>query len=61
MTQSGQNVGVWSDLTQKDITIVCRNPSIRNLTENGKVDKFSQLMMGILSTMGEFEKSVIKE
>jgi len=54
-------VGVWSDLTQKDITIVCRNPSIRNLTENGKVDKFSQLMMGILSTMGEFEKSVIKE
>ena len=54
-------MGVWSDLTQKDITIVCRNPSIRNLTENGKVDKFSQLMMGILSTMGEFEKSLIKE
>jgi DNA invertase Pin-like site-specific DNA recombinase len=54
-------LGVWSDLTQKGITIVCRNPSIRNLTENGKVDKFSQLMMGILSTMGEFEKSLIKE
>ena len=54
-------LGVWSVLTQKGITIVCRNPSIRNLTENGKVDKFSQLMMGILSTMGEFEKSLIKE
>jgi len=54
-------LGVWSDLTQKGITIVCRNPSIRNLTDNGKVDKFSQLMMGILSTMGEFEKSLIKE
>ena len=54
-------LGVWSVLTQKGITIVCRNPSIRNLTDNGKVDKFSQLMMGILSTMGEFEKSLIKE
>ena len=52
---------VWSDLTQKGITIVCRNPSLRNLTEDGKVDKFSQLMMGILSTMSDFERSLIKE
>jgi DNA invertase Pin-like site-specific DNA recombinase len=41
--------------------IVCRNPSLRNLTEDGKVDKFSQLMMGILSTMSDFERSLIKE
>ncbi len=52
---------VWSDLTQKGITIVCRNPSLRNLTEDGKVDKFSQLMMGILSTMSDFERTLIKE
>ena len=52
---------VWSDLTQKGVTIVCRNPSLRNLTEDGKVDKFSQLMMGILSTMSDFERSLIKE
>jgi DNA invertase Pin-like site-specific DNA recombinase len=52
---------VWTDLTEKGITIVCRNPSLRNLTEDGKVDKFSQLMMGILSTMSDFERSLIKE
>jgi len=52
---------VWSDLTQKGITIVCRNPSLRNLTEDGKIDKFSQLMMGILSTMSDFERTLIKE
>ena len=52
---------VWSALTQKGITIVCRNPSLRNLTEDGKIDKFSQLMMGILSTMSDFERTLIKE
>ncbi len=52
---------VWSDLTQKGITIVCRNPSLRNLTEDGKIDKFSQLMMGILSTMSDFERTLIKD
>ena len=54
-------LGVWSDLTQKGITIVCRNPSLRNLTDDGKIDKFSQLMMGILSTMSDFERNLIKE
>ena len=52
---------VWSELTQKGITIVCRNPSLRNLTEDGKIDKFSQLMMGILSTMSDFERNLIRE
>jgi len=52
---------VWNELTQSGIKIVCRNPSIQNLTEDGKVDKFSQLMMGILSTMSEFERSLIRE
>jgi len=52
---------VGSDLTQKGITIVCRNPSLRNLTDDGKIDKFSQLMMGILSTMSDFERILIRE
>lgn len=52
---------VWEELTKKEITIVCKNPNIRNLDENGKVDRFSELMMGILSTMSSFEKSLIRE
>jgi DNA invertase Pin-like site-specific DNA recombinase len=41
--------------------VVCRNPSLRNLDDNGKEDKFSQLMMSILSTMSDFERSLIRE
>jgi DNA invertase Pin-like site-specific DNA recombinase len=52
---------VWNDLTNRNIVIVCRNPHIRNIDENGKVDVFSELMMSILSTMSSFEKSLIKE
>jgi DNA invertase Pin-like site-specific DNA recombinase len=52
---------VWEDLTNRGITIVCKNPNIRNFTDDGKVDRFSQLMMSILSTMSSFEKSLIKE
>jgi DNA invertase Pin-like site-specific DNA recombinase len=52
---------VWNELTQKSIVIVCRNPNIRNIDENGKIDMFSELMMSILSTMSAFEKNLIKE
>ena len=52
---------VWNELTSKGISIVCRNPMLRNIDENGKADKFSELMMSILSTMSSFEKSLIKE
>lgn len=52
---------VWDELTKKGITIVCKNPNIRNLDENGKVDKFSELTMGIINLMSSFEKSLIRE
>jgi len=54
-------LSVWSELTAKGIAIICRNPSIRNIDSDGKVDKFSELMMSILSTMASFEKSLIRE
>ena len=54
-------ISVWSEMTTRGITIVCRNPNLRNIDENGKVDKFSELMMSILSTMSSFEKSLIRE
>jgi len=54
-------IQVWDDLTKKEIKIVCQNPNITNLTEDGKVDKFSELMMSILSITSSLEKSLIKE
>ena len=54
-------LGIWDDLTKRGITIVCRNPNIRNIDDNGRVDKFSELMMSILSTMSQFERNLIRE
>jgi DNA invertase Pin-like site-specific DNA recombinase len=54
-------LGIWEDLTRRGITIICRNPNIRNMDEEGKVDKFSELMMSILSTMSAFERNLIRE
>lgn len=54
-------LSVWKELTELGITIVCRNPSIRNFNERGEPDIFSDLIISILSTMGEFEKNIIKE
>ena len=54
-------IQIWDELTKKGIKIVCQNPNITNLTEDGKVDKFSELMMSILSIMSSLEKSLIKE
>jgi len=52
---------VYRYLTDLGITIVCRNPNIRNIDENGKVDKFSELLLSIIGTMSSFEKSLIRE
>ena len=54
-------LSVWKELTDKKVTLVCRNPSIRNINDEGKEDKFSHLMMSILSTMADFERSLIRE
>ena len=54
-------LSVWNELTQKGVIVHCKNPNIRNIDENGKIDKFSELMMSILSTMSSFERTLIKE
>ena len=65
VTRIGRNtldvLSIWSDLTQRGIVIECKNPNLRNIDETGKVDKFSELMLSILSTMSQFEKSLIRE
>ena len=54
-------LSIWDDLTKRGVTVNCRNPNIRNIDENGKVDKFSELMMSILSTMTSFERNLIRD
>ena len=49
----------WRELTDKGGIIACRNPNIRNFNEDGTPDKFSELILSILSTMHSFEKDTI--
>lgn len=52
-------LSVWKELTELGVRVVCRNPNIQNLDENGKTDPFSQLLLELLSSMSSFEKSMI--
>ena len=54
-------LSTWKDLTEKGIRIRCKNPSLQNIDENGKEDQFSSLLIGILSTLSQYEKSTIRE
>lgn len=54
-------LSTWKELTEKGIRIICKNPSLQNIDENGKVDKFSELMITILSTLSKFERDQIRE
>lgn len=52
-------LSVWKELTELGVRVVCRNPNIQNIDENGKTDPFSQLLLELLSSMSSFEKSMI--
>ena len=54
-------LSVYRELTDKGITIVSRNPMIRNIGENGKPDPFSELLLNLLASLSSYEKSVIRE
>lgn len=53
-------LSTWMELTDKGVTVVCRNPNIRNFDDNGNPDKFSELLLSICSVMYSFEKETIK-
>lgn len=53
-------LSTWKELTDKGVTVVCRNPNIRNFDDNGNPDKFSELLLSICSVMYSFEKETIK-
>jgi DNA invertase Pin-like site-specific DNA recombinase len=53
-------LSIWKELTEKEIRIVCRNPNFQNINDEGKTDMFSELMISILSMMGDFERKMTK-
>ena len=54
-------LSTWKDFTEKGIRILCKNPSIQNIDEDGKVDQFSSLLTGILSILSQYERDQIRE
>ncbi len=52
---------IWKQLTDQHITIICKNPSLRNFNHKGEPDKISEMILTILATMSSYEKSLIKE
>lgn len=54
-------LSIWKELTDLGIRVVCRNPNFQNITDEGKTDMFSELMISILSTMSDFERKMIRE
>jgi DNA invertase Pin-like site-specific DNA recombinase len=51
----------WKIFTENKVTVVCRNPNIRNFDDRGNPDMFSELLLSILSVMYSFEKSTINQ
>ena len=52
---------VYKELTQLGIKIVCRNPNIVNIGDDGKPEIFSELLLSLLSVLNSYEKSLIRE
>lgn len=51
----------WKLFTDNNVTVVCRNPNIRNFDDNGNPDKFSELLLSILTVMYQFERDTIRQ
>ena len=54
-------IQLWKYFTDRNITLVCRNPNIRNFDADGNPDYFSETLMSLLAVMSGYEKSLIKE
>ncbi len=54
-------LSVWKELTEKGITVISRNPNIRNIDDNGKPDPFSELLLNLLASLSSYEKNLIRE
>ena len=52
---------MWEQLTKAGITLVCRNPLLRNFDDSGNPDQVSEMIVAILSTMAKFENDLRRE
>jgi DNA invertase Pin-like site-specific DNA recombinase len=41
--------------------VVCRTPYIENFAEDGSINGFSELLLGILSSLASYERNLIRE
>ena len=48
-------------LTEKKIRLVCRTPYVENFAEDGSINGFSELLLGILSSLASYERNLIRE
>jgi DNA invertase Pin-like site-specific DNA recombinase len=48
-------------LTEKKIRLVCRTPYVENFAEDGSINGFSELLLGILSSLASYERNLILE
>ena len=51
----------YEELTKLGVRVVCREPYFQNFTESGEEDLFSKLLLSILGSVGQYEKSLIKK
>jgi len=51
----------YEELTQKGIRVVCREPYFQNFNDKMEEDIFSKLLLQLLGSVGEYEKSLSKK
>jgi DNA invertase Pin-like site-specific DNA recombinase len=54
-------LSVYKELTERSIRIVCRNPYIRNIDDNGKPDAFSECLISLIVSLGTYERNLLLE
>ncbi len=65
MERLGRNtidvLSMFKLLTEKKIRLVCRTPYVENFAEDGSINGFSELLLGILSSLASYERNLIRE
>ena len=51
----------YEELTNLGVRVVCREPYFQNFSESGEEDLFSKLLLSILGSVGQYEKSLTKK
>jgi DNA invertase Pin-like site-specific DNA recombinase len=54
-------LSVYKELTEQGIRIVSRNPYIRNIDDNGRLDSFSECLISLIVSLGTYERNLLLE